>query len=91
MSDRWVNAEITFTIPLDVPFTASVAEKAAAAEEMAERHFPEMPQDAVAKIGFRDVENGEAVGEIQRDGTQSGRIVCSTCLEDSESDGGAES
>lgn len=62
MADRWVNAEITFTIPLDVPITASVAEKAAAAEEIAERYFPEMPQDAVATIGFRDVENGDPIG-----------------------------
>lgn len=72
--DRWVNAVITFTIPLEVPIDASVGEKADAAQAIAERHFPEMPGNAVGTIGFRDVENGEPLlpaelsklGELER-------------------------
>lgn len=63
MSERWVNAVITFRLPLDVAEDAPPAEKREAALEAYERYFPEPPPhiDAAETVGYEDVEDGEPI------------------------------
>lgn len=53
---RWVNAVITFTIPLDVSPDASLSEKLAAVEALNEDRFPDPGQDAVVSMHPETVE-----------------------------------
>lgn len=63
--ERWVNAKISFTLPLDNVSVEDTKEtKLNAATEMAEKLFPEMGgDDAVGVISFENVRDGEPIAE----------------------------
>jgi hypothetical protein len=66
MTERWVNAKISFTVPLDSVSVKDTKEtKLNAAVEMAEKLFPEMGgNDAVGTISFENVCDGEPISEL---------------------------
>jgi hypothetical protein len=59
MADRWINAVIEVTVPLNVPVTATEDEKRDAVVDRLERL--DLPPDAVATGRWELVEDGEPV------------------------------
>jgi hypothetical protein len=66
MADRWLNAVIEVTIPLDVPIDASDEAKQEALVAVMDQ--VEMPDTAVAAAHWELVEDGEPVQSTCHDG-----------------------
>lgn len=54
--ERWVNAVITFTIPMDISPEASLVERRDAVVDLFEDRFPDPGDDYVAEMHPRTVE-----------------------------------
>lgn len=61
MNDRWVNAVITFQVPLEIAVDAEPEAKTEAAVEVFERYFDfDEAAEFAGTIGWEDVEESEA-------------------------------
>lgn len=61
MSDRWTNAVITLTVPVDLPKVSTPINKSHAALEMFECLLPNLPDNVVATIRYEDVADGAPI------------------------------